>query len=206
MRAPVALLLLGLAACARPAAASAQMQDPEIEAPAPAFTLPDPYGEEHTLSDHLGAWVVLEWLNYGCPFVQKHYGSGNMQRLQEEFRTKGVVWFSVVSSAPGEQGYFEPAEMIQVNAENRNRATAVLLDPEGTVGMAYGAKTTPQMYLIDPEGLLLYNGAIDDLPTTRQSDIEVAKNYLVQALGEAMSGKPLTQPTTQPYGCSVKYK
>ncbi len=185
---------------------TAQMQDPEIGAAAPAFTLPDSDGNDHSLSDYEGKWVILEWLNYGCPFVQKHYGSGNMQKLQTEYGEKGVIWLSVVSSAPGQQGHYEPAEMNAMNAENGNKAAAVLLDPAGGVGMAYGAKTTPQMYVIDPEGLLLYNGAIDDRPTPRLEDIEGAHSYLVQAIEEAMAGEPVTRTTTQPYGCSVKYK
>jgi len=191
---------------AGPSVTLAQMQDPEIGAAAPAFTLPDTNGNEHSLADYAGQWVVLEWLNYGCPFVQKHYGSGNMQKLQAEYRGKGVVWLSIVSSAPGEQGYYEPDEMNAMNQENGNQAAAVLLDPAGDVGRAYGAKTTPQMYVINPEGVLLYNGAIDDKPTSRLSDIEGATNYLVQALEEAMAGKPVSIPTTQPYGCNVKYR
>jgi hypothetical protein len=191
---------------AGPGVTLAQMQDPEIGVAAPAFTLPDTYGNEHSLSDYAGKWVVLEWLNYGCPFVQKHYNSGNMQKLQTDYGEKGVVWFSVVSSAPGEQGYYEPDEMNAMNQEKGNQATAVLLDPAGTVGRAYGAKTTPQMYVINPDGVLLYNGAIDDKPTSRLSDIEGAKNYLVQAMEEAMAGEPVSIPTTQPYGCNVKYR
>lgn len=206
MRALIAFLILGVFSASATANLSAQMQDPEIGAAAPVFTLPDTYGNEISLSDYAGKWVVLEWLNYGCPFVKKHYGSGNMQRLQSEYAGRGIVWFSVVSSAPGKQGFYEPDDMNAVNAEQGNKAAAVLLDPEGTVGMAYGAKTTPQMYLINPEGILLYNGAIDDTPTSRVSDIDGAKNYLVQALREAMSGQPVSQPTTQPYGCSVKYE
>lgn len=185
---------------------AAQMQDPEIGAAAPAFTLPDSYGNEHSLSGYEGKWVVLEWLNYGCPFVQKHYGSGNMQALQTKYGQEGVIWLSVVSSAPGNQGYYDPAGMNAMNAENGNKAAAVLLDPEGTVGMAYGAKTTPQMYVINPDGVLLYNGAIDDRPSPRLEDIEGAHNYLVQALEEARAGEDVARPTTQPYGCSVKYK
>lgn len=185
---------------------TAQMQDPEIGAPAPDFTLPDTYGNEHTLSDYRGKWVVLEWLNYGCPFVQKHYDGQNMQTLQAGYREEGVVWFSVVSSAEGQQGYYEPDEMNQMNEQHGNEADAVLLDPEGDVGMAFGARTTPQMYLIDPEGTLLYNGAIDDKPSANPSTLEGAHNYLVQALTEAMSGQAVSRPTTQPYGCSVKYK
>lgn len=206
MRVVAALLSLSLLALPFDADASAQMQDPEIGAPAPAFTLPDTDGNQHALSDYAGKWVVLEWLNYGCPFVQKHYRSGNMQNLQTQYRDQGAVWFSVVSSAPGKQGYYEPDEMNAMNEEHNNSASAVLLDPEGTVGMAYGAKTTPQMYVINPEGVLLYNGAIDDNPSSRVSDVEGAHNYLVQALNEAMAGEAVSQPTTQPYGCSVKYK
>jgi len=206
MRVLIAFLIIGALVTPATADLSAQMQDPEIGAAAPTFTLPDTYGEEHSLSDYAGKWVILEWLNYGCPFVKKHYGSGNMQKLQSEYGERGIVWFSVVSSAPGKQGYYEPNDMNAINAEQGNQATAVLMDSDGTVGMAYGAKTTPQMYVINPEGILLYNGAIDDTPTSRVSDIEGAKNYLVQALGEAMSGQPVSQPTTQPYGCSVKYE
>lgn len=205
MRALSTLLLFGAGTLLFSNGASAQMQDPEIGAAAPAFTLTDSNGNEHKLSDFQGEWVVLEWLNYGCPFVKKHYGSGNMQRLQTEYGEMGVKWLSVVSSAPGNQGYYEPDEMNAMNAEQGNNAAAVLLDPEGTVGRAYGAKTTPQMYLINPEGILLYNGAIDDTPTSRLADIEGAHNYLVQAIQEAMASEPVSLPTTQPYGCSVKY-
>ena len=205
MKAAAPAFFLALLAFQKPADLPAQMQDPEVNAPAPAFTLPDDHGQEHSLSDYAGNWVVLEWLNYGCPFVQKHYGSGNMQRLQADYGGRGVVWLSIVSSAPGEQGYFEPDEMIAMNEEQGNQAAAVLLDPEGSVGRAYGAKTTPQMYIINPEGVLLYNGAIDNMPTTRQSDVNGARNYLAIALGEAMAGQPVSRPTTQPYGCSVKY-
>ena len=185
---------------------SCQTADPEIGSTAPAFTLPDTHGYEHNLADYAGKWVVLEWLNYGCPFVRKHYDSGNMQSLQSRYGAQGVVWLSIVSSAVGEQGYYEPTEMNRMNGENGNKAAAVLLDPEGTVGLQYGAKTTPQMYVIDPEGILLYNGAIDDRPTSRVEDVEGATNYLVQAMTEALAGDSVRVPTTQPYGCSVKYK
>ncbi len=185
---------------------AAQLSDPEIGAPAPAFTLPDTYGNEHALADFHGQWVVLEWLNYGCPYVQKHYKSQNMQDLQAKYRDKGVVWLAIVSSAPGKQGYYPPDEMNAQNEAHGNKATAVLLDPEGDVGKAYGARTTPQMVVIDPQRTLLYNGAIDDRPTARLSDIDGAYNYLVAALDEAMAGNAVSVPRTQPYGCSVKYK
>jgi len=206
MKVLAALLIIAVIAVPTTSGVSAQLQDPGIGVAAPAFTLPDTYGNDHSLSDYSGKWVVLEWLNYGCPFVQKHYGSGGMQKLQSDYGGKGVVWLSVVSSAPGSQGYYEPDEMNTMNREQGNRAAAVLLDPEGTVGKAFGAKTTPQMYVINPDGVLLYNGAIDNMPTTRLSDIDGATNYLVLALEEAMAGREVSQPTTQPYGCSVKYK
>ncbi|MFC1660782.1 thioredoxin family protein [Gemmatimonadota bacterium] len=203
MRSVAFVLLLGILL---PASLPGQMQDPEIGAPAPAFALPDTYGSQHSLSDYAGKWVVLEWLNYDCPFVRKHYDSGNMQGLQQEYGEQGVIWFSVVSSAPGKQGYFEPDEMNALSTEKGNAANAVLMDPDGVVGMAYGAKTTPQMYVINPDGVLLYNGAIDDRPSARPESLEGATNYLAQALTEAMAGQAVSQPTSQPYGCSVKYK
>ncbi|MGD8700043.1 MAG: thioredoxin family protein [Gemmatimonadales bacterium] len=181
-------------------------QRAEIDKPAPGFTLPDTHGKEHTLSDQQGKWVVLEWLNYDCPFVKKHYNSGNMPSLQKSFTDKGVVWFAIVSSAPGKQGYFAPDVMNQRSEQAKSVATAVLMDPEGTVGRLYNARTTPQMVLIDPEGNVLYNGAIDDKPTTRLEDVDGAHNYLIAAADEAMAGQPVSVPTTQPYGCSVKYK
>ncbi|MGD8727489.1 MAG: thioredoxin family protein [Gemmatimonadales bacterium] len=183
----------------------AQLSNPTIGEAAPAFTLQDTYGNERTLEAYRGEWVVLEWLNYGCPYVRKHYDSGNMPALQAKYRDAGVVWFSIVSSAPGKQGYYEPTEMNAMNDTHGNSASAVLLDPSGTVGRAYGARTTPQMVVIDPEGVLRYNGAIDDKPTTRVSDIEGAHSYLVAALDQAMAGEEVRQPRTQPYGCSVKY-
>lgn len=187
------------------AAANAQSSSPEIGAPAPEFTLPDTYGEEHALADYRGEWVVLEWLNYGCPYVRKHYSSGNMQRLQKQYGEKGVKWLAIVSSAPGKQGYYEPAAMNEQNEAHGQSALAVLLDPEGTVGRMYNAQTTPQMVIIDPDGTLRYNGAIDDKPSSRPSSLEGAHNYLAAGLDEAMAGRPISVPTTKPYGCSVKY-
>jgi hypothetical protein len=178
----------------------------EIGEAAPTFTLPDTYGEQHSLSDYQGKWVVLEWLNYECPYVGKHYNSGNMPQLQRTYTEQGMVWLAIVSSAPGKQGYHEPDEMNTISQDEGSAADAVLLDPEGDVGRLYGAKTTPQMILIDPEGTLLYNGAIDDRPTARLADIEGAHNYLVAAIGEATAGNAVSVATTQPYGCSVKYK
>ena len=177
-----------------------------IGEPAPDFTATDSNGKAQRLSDYKGKYVVLEWHNQGCPYTRKHYESGNMQRLQKEWTGKGVVWFTVISSAPGTQGYVTAsAENDYVKKVNAT-PTAVLLDPDGTVGHLYAAKTTPHMYIIDPKGVLIYNGAIDDHPTADQTDIPVSKNYVSLALGEAMSGKPISDAATRPYGCSVKYK
>ena len=173
--------------------------------PAPAFTATDSNGKTVSLSDYKGKFVVLEWHNNGCPFVLKHYKSGNMQKLQKDATAKGVVWLVIVSSAPGKQGYVTGAEANASMTEKNAVPTATLLDPEGVVGHAYDAKTTPQMFVIDPKGILLYNGAIDDKPTADLADVATAKNYLSQALSEALAGKPVSEPTTKPYGCTVKY-
>ena len=177
----------------------------KVGAPAPAFTATDTKGTVHRLADFKGKFVVLEWHNQGCPYVKKHYDSGNMQRLQKEWTAKGVVWLTVISSAPGKQGYVTPAEADAYVKDKSAVPTAVLLDPTGVVGLAYDAKTSPHMFIIDPSGTLIYNGAIDDKPTTDLSDVPGAKNYVSQALGEAMAGKPVSLSTTRPYGCSVKY-
>lgn len=179
---------------------------PEVGQPAPDFTLPDTKGETHSLEDYRGEWVVLEWLNYGCPYVQKHYRTGNIPSQQEKWRDEGVVWLAIVSSAPGKQGYYEPAAMNEKSAKWGNNATAVLLDPEGDVGRAYEARTTPHMFVIDPEGSVVYMGGIDDVPTARDEDLERATQLVDRALTEAMAGEPVSQPTSQPYGCSVKYE
>jgi peroxiredoxin len=185
-------------------AASAQSQA-TVGDSAPNFTLPDTEGEEHTLADYEGKYVVLEWLNFGCPFVGKHYGSGNMQRLQETYTDEGVVWLSIVSSAEGRQGYYPPAEMKAQKKKHNGNMTAILLDPSGTVGKTYGAKVTPHMYVINPDGELIYKGGIDDRPTTDEADIEGATNYVRNALNQAMNGEEVSPKTAQPYGCTVKY-
>ena len=177
----------------------------KVGAPAPAFTATDNTGASRSLAGFKGKWVVLEWHNNGCPYVKKQYESGNMQKLQKEWTAKGVVWLTVISSAPGKQGYVTASEADAYVKDKGAAPTAVLLDPPGTVGMAYDAKTTPHMYVIDPSGRLVYNGAIDDKPTTDLGDVPGARNYVSQALTEAMAGKPVSIPTTKPYGCSVKY-
>lgn len=179
--------------------------DAVIGSPAPAFGLPDTAGRTHFLSQYAGRWVVLEWVNYDCPFVGKHYNSGNLPALQKEYTGKGVVWLAVNSSAPGKQGNFTN-DVIQSRSGRYGAAhSAYLLDPSGTVGRAYGAKTTPHMYVISPQGTLVYAGGIDDRATTDLADIQGAKNYVRAALDEAMAGKPVTTPVATPYGCSVKY-
>ncbi|MBT8396784.1 MAG: thioredoxin family protein, partial [Gemmatimonadetes bacterium] len=144
--------------------------------------------------------VVLEWLNYKCPSVVKHYAAGNMQMLQEKYTAKGVKWLAVVSSAPGKQGYYEPAEMNELSAEEGSKATAVLLDPSGEVGRLYHAQVTPHMMVISPDGTLIYNGAIDDKPGTRASTLEGAHNYVAAALDESMAGGEVSVALTRPYG------
>lgn len=196
----VTLLALLVAAIALPASASAK-----VGATAPEFAVKDMHGKSHKLSDFSGKYVVLEWLNYGCPFVGKQYGSGNMQSLQKEWTAKNVVWLSVISSAPGEQGHSAGGKAISDYKSKGSGATTVLLDENGVVGKAYGAATTPHMFIVDPKGKLIYNGAIDDKPTTDQADIKTARNYVSAALADAMAGKAVGTPTSQPYGCNVKY-
>jgi peroxiredoxin len=178
---------------------------PKVGAPAPAFTATDTQGHERSLSEFKGKMVVLEWHNQGCPYVKKHYSSGNMQKLQKEVTGQGAVWLTVISSAPGKQGFVTPESEDAYLKEQKAAPTAVLLDPDGSVGRLYGAKTTPHMFLIDAKGTLVYAGAIDDKPSTDVSDVEGAKNYLLAAYDEAKAGKPVSVATTPPYGCSVKY-
>src|SRR5215471_19660892 len=173
---------------------------------APDFSATDSNGQTHHLADYHGKYVVLEWHNQGCPFTRKHYESGNMQRLQKEWTQKGVVWLTVISSAPGTQGYVTAPEENDYVKRMHAVPTAVLLDPDGNLGHLYAAKTTPHMYIIDPKGTLIYNGAIDDHPTADAGDIPNSKNYVSTALEQVMSGKPVTDAATRPYGCSVKYK
>lgn len=172
---------------------------------APEFKLNDASGHVQSLSAQKGKWVVLEWLNHGCPFVKKHYDAGNMQALQTKYTGKGVVWFSVISSAPGKQGAGTGAQVLEEAKEKKSAATAILIDSDGKTGRAYGAQTTPDMYVISPKGTLVYMGAIDDKASTEVSDIPNSKNYVAAALDEAMAGKPVTTASTKSYGCSVKY-
>ncbi len=177
----------------------------EIGKPAPDFTLNDLSGKPHSLSDYKGKYVVLEWNNPDCPFVHKHYDSGNMQKTQEEARGKGAVWLTINSAAPGRQGNYPPEKMKEMLSQKHAEPTAYLLDPTGKVGHEYDAKTTPDMYVINPDGKLIYDGGIDDKPTPDKADIATATNYVKAALDESIAGKPVTTPTSRPYGCSVKY-
>jgi peroxiredoxin len=173
--------------------------------PAPAFRGTDTRGQVHALSDFKGKFVVLEWHNQGCPYVKKHYSSGNMQRLQKEWTGKGVVWLTVISSAPGAQGHVTAEQADAYVRERQAAPTAVILDASGEIGRAYDAKTTPHMIVIDPAGRLIYDGAIDDKPTTDVADVASAQNYVSAALAAAMAGRPVVTAATKPYGCSVKY-
>jgi AhpC/TSA family len=178
---------------------------PEVGKPAPEFSSVDSNGKTVKLSDYRGKIVVLEWTNDGCPYVQKHYTSGNMQSLQKDETARGIVWLSIVSSAPGEQGYVDGKEANELTKTRGAAPSAVLLDPEGKIGHLYAARTTPHMFIVNAEGTLVYMGGIDDNPTANPAGIKTAKNYVRAALDEVMAGKPVERAVTRPYGCSVKY-
>ena len=200
------LVRTGLAALAsgvavpRPSWAAAKVGEA-----APAFTAPASGGKSVSLADYRNKIVVLEWTNHECPYVRKHYETGNMQALQKEATGQGVVWLTVISSAPGEQGYVSPAQANELTTSRGAAPTAVLLDPKGTVGKMYGATNTPHMYVIDKAGILVYAGAIDDKPTSRMSDVPGAHNYVRAALQAVAAGQPVKTPVTRAYGCTVKY-
>lgn len=173
---------------------------------APDFALKDTSGKTVRLSDFKGKHVVLEWTNPGCPFVRKHYDSGNMPATQKDATDKGVVWLAINSTEKASSDYLEPTKLSAWLAERKASPTAVLMDEEGTTGRSYGARTTPHMYIINPQGVLIYAGGIDSIASARPSDIEKATNYVKTGLAEALVGKSLTAATTAPYGCSIKYK
>ena len=172
----------------------------QVGRPAPAFTATDNQGRAHSLASYSGKWIVLEWHNQACPYVVKHYRSGNMQKLQKEWTAKGVVWLTIVSSGRGQAGYVTPEQSVAYVKEQQAAPAAVLLDPSGEVGHLYAAKTTPHMFVINPEGVVVYDGAIDDKPARDAADIATATNYVSAALTEAMAGKPVSVPTSRPYG------
>ena len=179
---------------------------PAVGTNAPDFSLTDSKGKTQSVSQYKGKYVVLEWFNPECPFVKKHYGSGNMQKLQEQFTGKGVVWLTIDSSAPGLEGNLTADQANAKMAEWKTKQTALVLDPEGKAGRSYGAKNTPHMFVINPEGKIVYEGAIDSKATPNPGDINSATNYVKVALEESLSGKTVSNANTKPYGCSVKYK
>ncbi len=197
--APLAAAALALVARAEPDPAA------KVGAAAPEFKLKDATGKERSLSEFKGKVVVLEWLNHGCPFVKKHYGAGNMQKLQGDAAAKGVVWLSICSSAPGKQGHMSPEDHAKTAAGHKAAPAAILIDESGDVGRLYGAKTTPHMYVIDKEGVLRYGGAIDSISSSKADDIGKAENYVTAAVGALLDGKPVATAESKPYGCSVKY-
>ena len=177
----------------------------KVGRPAPAFTAAATNGQNVSLADQRGKIVVLEWTNHDCPYVRKHYETSNMQALQKEATGHGVAWLTIISSAPGTQGHVSPREADQLTVKRAASPTAVLLDPTGVVGKMYGATNTPHMYVIDKAGVLMYAGAIDDRPTSRQSDVPGANNYVRAALQAVAAGQPIKTPLTRAYGCTVKY-
>jgi peroxiredoxin len=179
---------------------------PPVGTAAPAFSLPDAQGKTHSLADYKGKYIVLEWFNPECPFVKKHYGSDNMQNLQKEYTGKGIVWLTIDSNAPGTEGSISGEQAQKIMNSWKTHQTALLLDPDGKVGHAYGSKNTPNMVVISPDGKIIYEGAIDSKATPNPADIPVSTNYVKSALDESLAGKPVSNPSTRPYGCSVKYK
>ncbi len=179
---------------------------PPVGSAAPDFSLTDSKGKTHSLSEYKGKYVVLEWFNPECPFVKKHYGSGNMQKLQQDFTSKGVTWLTIDSSAPGKEGNLTPEQANKTVTNWKAYSTALLLDPEGKAGRTYNARNTPHMFVINPEGKIIYEGAIDSKASPNPADIPSSTNYVKVALDESMGGKPVSNANTRPYGCSVKYK
>lgn len=177
----------------------------KVDSPAPTFTEKDATGKNLSLTDMKGKWVVLEWFNKDCPYVKKHYGSQNMQKLQAEYTKKGVQWMTVISSAEGQQGYLSAADAIANSKSVGSGATATLIDSDGSMGKAYGAKVTPHMFIINPEGKVVYAGAIDSNDSADPKTIAKSENYVKTALDAGMAGKPIATKTSKPYGCGVKY-
>ena len=184
---------------------STALAAPKVGQPAPDFVGVDSQGKSHKLSDLKGKTVVLEWTNHDCPYVRKHYGAGNMQKTQKAARNDGVIWLSVISSAPGRQGHVEGAQADELTTSRDAAPNAVLLDPKGKIGRLYEAKTTPHMYIIDAKGTLRYRGAIDSIPSSWADDIPKATNYVTAALGQMKAGQAVKPSVTRAYGCSVKY-
>ncbi|MCS7100057.1 MAG: thioredoxin family protein [Burkholderiaceae bacterium] len=199
------LLKSALLACLPALAPADAASAPVPGQPAPPFELRDTAGNLVRLSDLRGRYVVLEWTNPACPFVQKHYDSGNMQALQRRFTGEKVIWLTINSTARSHPEFLPPEQMAAWMKQKNGAPSAILLDPDGKIGRAYGARTTPHMFVIDPKGALIYAGAIDDRRSTQAADVKTAHNYVAAALTEAMAGKPVTTASTQAYGCSIKY-
>ena len=174
--------------------------------PAPDFSLPDTGGKAVRLADFRGRFVVLEWTNPGCPFVRKHYESGNMGATQKLARDQGVAWLAINSTETASGDYLEPPRLADWLKQHQGVPTAVLMDPEGTTGRAYDATTTPHLYIVDPQGMLVYAGGIDSIASARVSDIEKATNHVKAALADIAAKRPIAQAVTKPYGCTIKYK
>jgi peroxiredoxin len=204
LRLAVGIVALQATACT-PSEAAPILESPTINQPAPAFTVSDTKGQAHSLDAYRGKWVVLEWFNHDCPYTKKHYKTDNMQSLQREYTAKGVVWVSVISSAPGKDGYGLAADIDEETIEKKAAPSFVVRDTAGVLGRMYGARNTPQLFAIDPEGVLRYAGAIDDKPSSSAKDVKTAQNYLKAALDAGLAGQPIAVATTQPYGCDVKY-
>jgi peroxiredoxin len=196
------LALAGLSPITAPAFAEGSAR---IGQAAPAFRAIDVEGRIRNLSEFAGKTVILEWTNHDCPYVRKHYNSATMQTLQKDMAKEGIVWLSVISSPPGEQGHVEAAKARELTAQRDAAPAGILLDPDSKVARAYGAQTTPHMYIIDPRGTLAYMGAIDDRPSASPSSLNGAKSYVRQAVAELKAGKPVSQASTKSYGCAVKY-
>jgi peroxiredoxin len=177
----------------------------EVGKAAPAFTAKDVKGKSVSLADFKGKTVVLEWFNYDCPFVKKHYSGGNMQKIQADSTAKGVVWLSINSSAEGKQGHYEPSKMAERSSTEGSKATSILMDTDGKIGKSYNAKVTPHMFIINKEGNLVYNGAIDSKASSDAADVATADKLFVTALDSVVAGKEVANATNKPYGCGVKY-
>lgn len=199
------LIALGAAFLMLPAQGGASAAEVQVGKPAPGFTFTDIEGTQAKLSDFRGKYVVIEWFNHGCPFVGKHYKSDKMQDLQRKYTEAGVVWIAVNSTNDGNDNYRDTAMSVKEAEANGTSATYIVLDPSGEIGKLYGAKTTPHVFIVDPQGKVIYMGAADSINSTDTGDIAKAENYIDLALSEALAGKPVTTPETKPYGCSVKY-
>lgn len=197
-------VIAGVALAATMSAGIARAQA-QLDQPAPAFSAKTADGKTLTLDSLKGKTVVLEWTNHDCPYVRKHYGSGNIPALQKDATAQGVVWLQVISSAPGQQGFVDGPTAIKLNLERGAAPTATLLDPSGQIGKAYGAQTSPHLFIVNPQGVLVYKGGIDSIATAKVDDIAKADPYVKTALGELAAGKKVSQASTRPYGCSIKY-